>query len=169
MRLAHSRQKRLDLTRSQRILIGVSAFVGSMIGSKIPFLGDRGWGAFFDGTVWFADGKTILWGIAGRLRRRGACKVDCKYSDTNGGYVCSARGCGGCHRTSWMLPLWACHMCHTCHTCHTSRPHTQLSPFAPQVMDRNHMSSTKSISWHIASRWQEFEGEVRSAVLRSIC
>lgn len=65
MRLAHGRQKRLDLTRWQRILIGVSAFVGSMIGSKIPFLGDRGWGAFFDGTVWFADGKTILGGIAG--------------------------------------------------------------------------------------------------------
>ncbi len=65
MRLAHGRQKRLDLTHWQRILIGVSAFVGSMIGSKIPFLGDRGWGAFFDGTVWFADGKTILGGIAG--------------------------------------------------------------------------------------------------------
>ncbi len=65
MRLMHGRQKRLDLTRSQRLLIGVSAFVGSMIGSKIPFLGDRGWGAFFDGTVWFADGKTILGGIAG--------------------------------------------------------------------------------------------------------
>lgn len=36
-----------------------------VIGAKIPFLGDRGWGAFYDGTVWFADGKTILGGIAG--------------------------------------------------------------------------------------------------------
>ena len=30
------------------------------------------------------------------------------------------------------------------------------------------MSNAKSKSWHIASRWQEFEGEIRSAVLRSI-
>ena len=65
LRLLHRRQKRLDLTRSQRIVIGVAAFVGSMIGAKVPFLGDRGWGAFYDGTVWFADGKTILGGIAG--------------------------------------------------------------------------------------------------------
>lgn len=65
MRLMHGRQKQLNLTRSQRILIGTSAFIGSMIGSKIPFLGDRGWDAFYDGTVWFADGKTILGGIVG--------------------------------------------------------------------------------------------------------
>ncbi len=65
MWLLQGRQKRLELTHSQRILIGVAAFVGSMIGSKIPFLGDRGWGALYDGTVWFADGKTILGGIAG--------------------------------------------------------------------------------------------------------
>ena len=30
------------------------------------------------------------------------------------------------------------------------------------------MSNAKSKSWHIASRWQEFEGEMRSAVLRSM-
>ena len=64
-RIMHRRQKRLDLTSSQRLLIGVAAFVGSMIGAKVPFLGDRGWGAFYDGTVWFADGKTILGGIVG--------------------------------------------------------------------------------------------------------
>lgn len=65
IRLMHRRQRQLDLRRSQRILLGGAAFVGSMIGAKIPFLGDRGWGAFFDGTVWFADGKTILGGIVG--------------------------------------------------------------------------------------------------------
>ena len=65
IRLMQSRQRRLDLTRSQRLLIGVAAFVGSMVGAKTPFLGDRGWGAFYDGTVWFADGKTILGGIVG--------------------------------------------------------------------------------------------------------
>ena len=65
IRLLQSRQKRLDLTRSQRLLIGTAAFVGSMIGAKVPFLGDRGLEAFYDGTVWFADGKTILGGIVG--------------------------------------------------------------------------------------------------------
>lgn len=30
------------------------------------------------------------------------------------------------------------------------------------------MSSPISKSWHIASRWQEFEGEIRSAILRAI-
>ena len=65
IRLIHRRQSRLNLTRSQRILIGGAAFIGSMIGAKIPFLADRGWGAFYDGMVWFADGKTILGGIVG--------------------------------------------------------------------------------------------------------
>lgn len=64
-RLMQSNQKRLDLTRVQRLFIGGAAFVGAMLGSKVPFLGDRGWGAFYDGTVWFADGKTILGGIVG--------------------------------------------------------------------------------------------------------
>ena len=63
--LVRTRQKRLDLTRSQRTAVGVAAFLGSMIGSKIPFLGQQGLSALLDGTAWFADGKTILGGIAG--------------------------------------------------------------------------------------------------------
>ena len=63
--LVRTRQKRLDLTRSQRTAVGVAAFLGAMIGSKIPFLGQQGWSAFLDGTAWFADGKTILGGIVG--------------------------------------------------------------------------------------------------------
>ena len=65
MCLMRSRQRRLDLTRSQRFLVGIAAFGGSMIGAKVPFLLDRGWDAFYDGTAWFADGKTILGGIVG--------------------------------------------------------------------------------------------------------
>ncbi len=37
-----------------------------------------------------------------------------------------------------------------------------------QVAGPQSMRSPESRSWHIASRWQEFEGEMRSAVLRSI-
>ena len=65
MRLLHKRQERLALTQPQRLFIGAAAFIGAMIGAKVPFLGDRGLDAFYDGTVWFADGKTILGGIAG--------------------------------------------------------------------------------------------------------
>lgn len=64
-RLVQHRQKRLDLTKGQRATIGIAAFLGAMIGAKSPFLGELGWEAFFDGTAWFADGKTILGGIAG--------------------------------------------------------------------------------------------------------
>ena len=64
-RLVHGRHKRTELTRQQRILILSAAFVGSMIGAKVPFLGEGGWDALYDGRVWFADGKTILGGIVG--------------------------------------------------------------------------------------------------------
>jgi phosphatidylglycerol---prolipoprotein diacylglyceryl transferase len=64
-RLMQTRKKRLKLTRSQRYLIGIAAFLGSMLGAKVPFLGDAGWDGVYSGTVWFADGKTILGGIVG--------------------------------------------------------------------------------------------------------
>ena len=64
-RLMQTRQNRINLTRSQRYLIGIAAFLGSMLGAKAPFLGDGGWEAVYSGTVWFADGKTILGGIVG--------------------------------------------------------------------------------------------------------
>lgn len=63
--LVRNRQKRLSLSRSERLVVGVSAFTGAMLGAKLPFVGERGWDAFFDGTIWFADGKTILGGIFG--------------------------------------------------------------------------------------------------------
>ncbi len=37
-----------------------------------------------------------------------------------------------------------------------------------QLAGLQSMSTAESRSWHIASRWQEFEGEMRSAVLRSL-
>ena len=64
-RLLQRRQKQLKLTRTERWLIGSSAFAGAMIGAKVPFLAERGWDAFYSGAVWFADGKTILGGIVG--------------------------------------------------------------------------------------------------------
>jgi prolipoprotein diacylglyceryltransferase len=63
--IARQNQKRLPLSNWERWLIGGAAFVGSMIGAKVPFLLEQGIDAFYQGTVWFADGKTILGGIFG--------------------------------------------------------------------------------------------------------
>jgi phosphatidylglycerol---prolipoprotein diacylglyceryl transferase len=59
------RQRSLSLTRPERWTVGIAAFLGASIGSKLPFLAEQGWDGFRSGTVWFADGKTILGGIVG--------------------------------------------------------------------------------------------------------
>ena len=64
LRLMHRRQRRLDLMRSQHILIGGAAFIGSMIGAKIPFLADRGWGAFLELVPKLQLGNAVLWPVA---------------------------------------------------------------------------------------------------------
>jgi phosphatidylglycerol:prolipoprotein diacylglycerol transferase len=57
-------QGRLDLAPHERLGVGLGAFCGAMLGAKLPFvLAD--WQAFLAGTAWFADGKTILLGLAG--------------------------------------------------------------------------------------------------------
>ncbi len=58
-------QRSLALTRSQRWSLGVTAFIGAMLGAKLPFLREQGLEGIFSGSVWFADGKTILGGIFG--------------------------------------------------------------------------------------------------------
>jgi phosphatidylglycerol:prolipoprotein diacylglycerol transferase len=58
-----SRQK-LALSERERIGIALGAFIGAMLGAKLPFaLTD--WEGLLTGTVWFGDGKTILTGLAG--------------------------------------------------------------------------------------------------------
>jgi phosphatidylglycerol:prolipoprotein diacylglycerol transferase len=48
----------------QRIGMGIGAFVGAMLGAKLPFaLTD--WRELLSGAAWFTDGKTILTGMAG--------------------------------------------------------------------------------------------------------
>lgn len=57
-------QEKLPLTSSQKLGIGLGAFVGAMIGAKLPFvLSD--WEGLRTGLAWFAHGKTILCGIVG--------------------------------------------------------------------------------------------------------
>lgn len=56
-------QSALPLSVEQRWAIGVGAFCGAMLTAKLPFvLGDDSGAA---GMAWFADGKTILFGLLG--------------------------------------------------------------------------------------------------------
>jgi phosphatidylglycerol---prolipoprotein diacylglyceryl transferase len=57
-------QRELGLARFERIGIAIGAFVGAMLGAKLPFvLAD--WEGLVSGQAWFGDGKTILFGLAG--------------------------------------------------------------------------------------------------------
>jgi phosphatidylglycerol:prolipoprotein diacylglycerol transferase len=57
-------QQLLPLSDRERIGIAVGAFIGAMLGAKLPFvLSD--WQELVSGRAWFADGKTILTGMAG--------------------------------------------------------------------------------------------------------
>ncbi len=57
-------QQRLPLGRRERLGIALGAFCGSMIGAKIPYL-LADWEGMLSGRAWFADGKTILFGMVG--------------------------------------------------------------------------------------------------------
>jgi phosphatidylglycerol:prolipoprotein diacylglycerol transferase len=62
--LARGRQRSLGLTPRQRLGIGLGAFCGAMIGAKLPFvLSD--WPGLLSGAAWFANGKTIVFGLVG--------------------------------------------------------------------------------------------------------
>ena len=62
--LSRPRQKRLGLTARQRLAIGLGAFCGGMLGSKIPFALSDPQGVFC-AQAWISDGKTILFGLVG--------------------------------------------------------------------------------------------------------
>lgn len=58
-----SRYKKGGMNQEQRVAVGLAAFTGAMIGSKLPFLFDVN--VSLNSWVWLADGKTILGGILG--------------------------------------------------------------------------------------------------------
>ena len=51
------------LPRQDRLAIGLAAFIGGVLGAKLPFVFVRG-GDWF-GTAWLADGKTVSTGLIG--------------------------------------------------------------------------------------------------------
>lgn len=62
--LSRPRQARLGLTTIQRVAIGLGAFSGGMLGSKLPFALADSRGALC-AQAWISDGKTILFGLVG--------------------------------------------------------------------------------------------------------
>ena len=62
--VARRTQKSLQLQPLEKFGIGLGAFIGAMIGAKLPFLFDN-WETFLNGAAWFSDGKTILTGLVG--------------------------------------------------------------------------------------------------------
>src|SRR5262245_14857978 len=54
----------LGLTGRQRLGLALGAFVGAMIGAKLPFL-FRDWDRLVSGEAWLDGGKTITTGLVG--------------------------------------------------------------------------------------------------------
>jgi len=57
-------QSKLQLSGREKLGICLGAYVGAMLGAKLPFvLSD--WNGFVSGVAWFSSGKTILCGLVG--------------------------------------------------------------------------------------------------------
>jgi phosphatidylglycerol---prolipoprotein diacylglyceryl transferase len=67
--LARREQRQLPLEPWQKIGLAIGAACGGILGGKLPFvLGDAVFGSgsgLVSGTAWFADGKTITFGLVG--------------------------------------------------------------------------------------------------------
>lgn len=62
--LSRQTQQGMPLAPRERLGIALGAFIGAMLGAKLPFaLSD--WQQLLSGAVWFSDGKTILTGLVG--------------------------------------------------------------------------------------------------------
>lgn len=57
-------QRQLPLSGQQKLVLGIAAFCGAMLGAKAPFVISDPAG-LLSGMAWFADGKTIVFGIVG--------------------------------------------------------------------------------------------------------
>jgi phosphatidylglycerol:prolipoprotein diacylglycerol transferase len=57
-------QRQLALTRMQKLGLFLGALCGAMIGAKVPFVASD-WSGLLSGAAWFANGKTILFGLIG--------------------------------------------------------------------------------------------------------
>jgi len=113
--LSRRTQRGLPLTGQQRIGIGLGAFCGAMLGAKLPFvLAD--WDGLVSGAAWFANGKTIVFGLVGgyfgvelakwaleiRVKTGDSFAVPVAVSIAIGRVACFTAGC--CYGTETSLP-----------------------------------------------------------------
>lgn len=90
-------QRSLPMSRGEKLAVALGAFTGAMLGAKLPFvLGD--WDGLWDGTAWFAHGKTIMTGLAGGYLgvelAKWTCAIRTKTGDTFAIPVASAVAIG---------------------------------------------------------------------------
>lgn len=57
-------QSQLSIAPIKKFAIGLGAFIGAMVGAKIPFL-FADWSGIVAGTAWLTNGKTIMCGMVG--------------------------------------------------------------------------------------------------------
>ncbi len=62
--VARRTQRPLSLTPAERLGIALGAFIGGMIGAKLPFL-LADWDGLLSGRAWLENGKTIMVGLVG--------------------------------------------------------------------------------------------------------
>lgn len=113
--LARRSQASLGLSREERIVIGLGAFCGAMLGAKLPFLlSDIS--ALATGAAWFANGKTIVaglvggyfgveiakWALAVRVKTGDSFAVPVAAAIAVGRLACFVGGC--CYGTATSLP-----------------------------------------------------------------
>ncbi len=83
--LSRLSQRKLSLTWSQKVGLGIGGLVGAMTGAKLPFLFSD-WDQFLSGAAWFTDGKTILTGLVGGYlgveAAKWACEIRTKTGDS---------------------------------------------------------------------------------------
>lgn len=160
--LSRRSQARLDVSAGQRLGVAVGAFCGAMLGAKLPFvLSD--WNAFLSGAAWFADGKTILCGLAGGYLgveiAKWALEVRVKTGDSFAVPVAAAIGVGrlGCF-------IGGC-----CYGTPTGLPWGVRFPTAGDELPR-HPTQLYEAAFHLAAAvvlWQlQQEGRFRGQLVK---
>jgi phosphatidylglycerol:prolipoprotein diacylglycerol transferase len=113
--VARAQGRTLDLSGRQRLGLALGAFVGAMLGAKLPFL-FQDWDRLASGAAWLDGGKTITTGLVGgyfgvevakralglRVKTGDAFAVPVAAAVAVGRLACLAGGC--CFGTPTALP-----------------------------------------------------------------